>query len=104
METPPREANPGSDADRINEQLVRLAKECPYTGSNPPTCPLHEVRKLDPETTIGWLNGLAGEEKEFLMLYHDCCVLTHWERDWANVSENLKLRAGAASSCWTRNP
>jgi hypothetical protein len=72
-------AKTGRDADRMREQLVALAAECPYTGSNPSGCPLHEVRKLEPARIIDWLDGLSGEEKDFLTLYHQCCLVTKLE-------------------------
>ncbi len=67
------------DVDRLREQLVLLAVECPYTKSNPSTCPLHDVRLLEPAAIIDWLDGLSSEERDFLTLYHQCCLVTKWE-------------------------
>ena len=69
------------DLDRLREQLVVLALECPYTESNPPSCPLHNVRKMEPAAIIDWLDGLDGEEKHFLLLYRQCSPMAKWERD-----------------------
>ena len=82
METQPQSERPsGREMDRLREQLVLLAVECPYTNANPPNCPLHEVRKMPPTAIIDWMDGLNHEEKEFVALYHQCCLVTKWERD-----------------------
>ena len=69
------------DGDRLREQLVILAAECPYTNSNPPSCPLHEVRKLEPTAIIDWLDALNPDEKDFLTTYHQVCLETKRESD-----------------------
>ena len=66
--------------DRLREQLVILAVECPYMKSNPANCPLHEVRKLKPVAIIDWLDALSADETEFLTQYHQCCLMTRWGR------------------------
>jgi|ERR1019366_2898444 hypothetical protein len=70
----------GRDVDRLREQLVILAIECPYTKSNPSTCPLRGVRKLKPTAIIDWLDALSSDEKDFLTQYHQCCLMTRWGR------------------------
>lgn len=86
MDSPPQllESAPSRDVDRLREQLVVLAVECPYTKSNPDSCPLHEVRKMEPAAIIDWLDGLNREEQDFVALYHECCLVTKWEQDWKN--------------------
>ena len=87
MDTPPQDdVTVEYDVDRLREQLVLLAVECPYTKSNPAGCPLHEVRKMKPSSIIDWLDGLNREEKDFVTLYHHCCLVTKWERAWFDES------------------
>ena len=82
METPPLVRTNGShDVDWLREQLRTLATGCPHTKSNPDGCPLHDVRQLEPAAIIDWLDGLSLEEKDFLMLYHQCCLVINRERD-----------------------
>jgi len=58
--------------------------------ANPSACPLHEVRKLGPAAAIDWIDGLSREEKEFLLQYHQCCLLVEWERDWSRRFRSLE--------------
>lgn len=82
MDTPPLEkANLVRDVEQLREQLVMLAVACPYTKSNPITCPLHEVRRQEPAAILDWLDNLSREEKDFLILYHQCCLVAKWEDD-----------------------
>lgn len=67
--------------DWLREQLRTLATGCPHTKTNPDGCPLHDVRQLEPAAIIDWLDGLSPEEKDFLMLYHQCCLVINRERD-----------------------
>lgn len=83
------------DVDRLREQLMLLAVECPYTNSNPPGCPLHEVRQMEPEAVIDWLDGLSGEEKDYLTFYHECCLMTRCESDWVQGGKKRKRKAAA---------
>lgn len=85
----------GHDVDRLREQLVILAAECPYTNSNPPNCPLHEVRKLEPTAIIDWLDALNRDEQDFLTIYHRCCLLTKRENDGGKGSQQNKEPATA---------
>jgi hypothetical protein len=82
--------------DLLREKLVLLAIECPYTKSNPPTCPLHDVRKLDPASIIDWLDGLSSEEKDFLTLYHQCCLVAQWEAEGVDALPPVSVPAPSA--------
>ena len=85
--------------DQLREELVALATECPHTTANPCGCPLHELRKMEPGQIIDWLDRLNGEEREFLMLYHQCCLVTQWENGRPReMGTGAGLRAGAAAS------
>jgi hypothetical protein len=81
--------------DRLREQLVALAVECPYMESDPSGCPLHEVRKPEPAAIIDWLDKLNSEEKDFLTQYHQCCLMTVWERDCVEGRRKRTRMAGA---------
>lgn len=81
METPPQRSGNGHDTDWLREQIIVLTAGCPHTKSNPPACPLHEVRKLEPAAIVAWMDGLNSNEKEFLMMYHQCCLVINRERD-----------------------
>lgn len=68
------------NADRLREELVILAAACPCTRSNPSSCPLHEVRKLEAGAIIDWLDRLSAEEKAYLAQYHECCMMLQLDR------------------------
>jgi hypothetical protein len=74
---------PAHDLDQLREQLVLLAARCPHTKSNPPSCPLHGLRQMEPSAIIDWLDGLQNDEREFLLFYHQCCLMTWRERNRA---------------------
>ena len=78
--------------DWLREQLASLAVGCPHTRSNPSSCPLHEVRLLEPAAILDWLDGLSSDEKEFLMLYHQCCLVINRERDAAAGPQSERTR------------
>src|SRR5688572_3471904 len=63
----------------LNEQLTTIAPTCPWTKRNPPECPLWGVRKLPTSAIAEWLHQLSAEEKEYLVLYHQCCLTIKWE-------------------------
>jgi hypothetical protein len=82
VKNPLPQGTPVSGPERLqwlNENLASLVDACPQTKNNPADCPLCEVRKLGPEAISTWLDGLRAEEKEYLMLYHQCCLVIRWE-------------------------
>jgi hypothetical protein len=78
--------------DWLREQLASLAVGCPHTKANPSSCPLHDVRLLEPAAIIDWMDGLSNEEKEFLMLYHQCCLVINRERGSATGQPDRRAR------------
>ena len=93
MDTPPLgSTTTRRDVDWLREQLASLAVGCPHTRSNPSSCPLHEVRLLEPAAILDWLDGLSSDEKEFLMLYHQCCLVINRERDAAAGPQSERTR------------
>jgi hypothetical protein len=65
----------------LNQQLIAIAPTCPWTKRNPAECPLHGVRKLPTSAIAEWLDRLSAEEKEYLVLYHQCCLAIKWENE-----------------------
>lgn len=58
----------------LNDQLAQLAVGCPWSNSNPAECPLCNVRKLPAADIAKWLERLSQGDKEYLVLYHQCCL------------------------------
>ena len=82
VDTPPLGTTAANCREELlREQLVSLAVCCPHTRSNPSVCPLHEVRKLEPAAILDWLDGLSAEQRDYLMLYHQCCLVITRESD-----------------------
>lgn len=48
---------------------------------------------MKPAAIAKWLDGLRIEEKEYLMLYHQCCLVIRWET--ARAAERAKRRKSA---------
>ena len=89
MASPPRHRpRPKARVQQLREQLQTLAAGCPHTRTNPSSCPLHEVRKLEPEAVLRWLDGLTTPEKDFLIMYHQCCLVINQEADAAKRSKS----------------
>ena len=65
----------------LNRQIAQIVPTCPWTKHNPPECPLCEVRKLSARAVAEWLDRLSPEEKEYLVLYHQCCLAIKWENE-----------------------
>ena len=63
----------------LNVQLAHIAPVCPWNQRNPAECPLADVRKLPPAAVAEWLEKLSPDEKEYLVLYHQCCLAIKWE-------------------------
>ena len=83
VEPRPQATPLGCDLDGLREQLVLLAASCPHTKSNPWTCPLHALRQMEPSAIIDWIDALEDRDREYLMFYHQCCLVTQRERDLA---------------------
>lgn len=80
VETPPLDSAQARDhEDVLREQIVSLAAACPHTKNNPLNCPLHEVRKLEPNAIIDWVDGLNPDSLEYLTMYHQCCLVIQRE-------------------------
>ena len=51
-----------------------LSERCPFDGTNPVDCPLHDLRFLGDTERLDWLNCLTDDELEYLAAYHLCCI------------------------------
>ena len=60
----------------LDDQLAHFVPSCPTNHPNPPECPLYRLRKEKSQTIAQWLAGLTVEDKEYLVLYHQCCLTT----------------------------
>lgn len=55
-------------------EIFHLIESCPEDNSNPESCPLYEVRKLNPRERIEWVHMLSTEDLEFLSVYCEVCM------------------------------
>ena len=69
----------------LNEQLAEFVPACPWARRNPIECPLYDLRKQKVATMAKWIDGLSVAEKEYLVLYHECCLATKRERETARA-------------------
>ena len=58
----------------IRTALLELAPCCPFDHSNPPDCPLYDVRQLNPSQRLEWFNVLNDEDLTYLAIYHHVCL------------------------------
>ncbi len=80
----------------LDELLAGVAPGCPHTKSNPEECPLYNVRKMATAEIVAWLDGLQPPEKEYLILYHQCCLMMRWEGEAARGSGRAHVTADLA--------
>ena len=59
---------------RLETEAIALSKHCPVDRSNPATCPLCDLRRLDVRARRAWLRGLSLEELQYLVVYHAGCA------------------------------
>ena len=60
--------------EQILSDILNLTVACPHDYSNPPFCPLHEVRKMSFNDRIKWVHMLSDEELEYINSYHQICL------------------------------
>ena len=58
----------------LNHQLEQFLPTCPWEQRNPKECPLYKLRKRNASTVAKWIDGLTIGDKEYLVLYHKCCL------------------------------
>ena len=71
----------------LEKEIAPLAASCPWTKTNPAECPLSGVRELAPADVAKWLAALSPQEREYLVLYHQCCLAIRWENEMEAVQE-----------------
>jgi hypothetical protein len=67
----------GPEEDRrvwLERSAYVLSRQCPFDGTNPPSCPLHGLRFLGEAERLEWLSCLSDDELEYLAAYHLCCI------------------------------
>jgi len=57
----------------LEQQALALARCCPVDRTNPPVCPLCELRKRDVRARRAWVRRLPLADLQFLSLYHATC-------------------------------
>jgi len=54
--------------------LVGLSVECPFDGTNPCTCPLHEIRKKTLRERYEWAQKLNKSDALSILFFHQDCL------------------------------
>ncbi len=63
--------SPAESADRM--VLFGLVMACPFDQSNPPDCPLYEVRQMNLRHRLAWVSHLSVEEvSEWVRAHRQC--------------------------------
>ena len=57
----------------LERRTFELSKACPVDGSNPPECPLCELRPMPARARRAWIKMLTDPELEYLATYHATC-------------------------------
>jgi hypothetical protein len=61
-------------ARSLDDKLAQFVPFCPLAERNPFECPLYDLRNEKAATIGKWIAGLTVEDKEYLVLYHECCL------------------------------
>ena len=64
----------GGPRDILKKQVFDLLICCPFDHGNPPSCPLHEVRKVPVMQRYDWLDGLSEENMRSYLTFHKKCL------------------------------
>ena len=59
----------------LKAQIVGLSMKCPFDGTNPCVCPLHEIRKQSLTERFAWVQKLSEEEALEIVTNHQACLL-----------------------------
>jgi len=54
--------------------MVGLSVECPFDGTNPCTCPLHEIRKKSLKERYEWAQKLSESDALNILTFHQVCL------------------------------
>ena len=65
--------NPRAHRLHLEEQTAPLLQNCPVDGTNPDSCPLHELRALPLAARKRWIGNLSDSELKYLLTYHATC-------------------------------
>ena len=64
----------------LKQLILGLTMACPFDQTNPSSCQLHEIRKLDLKERFQWSARLTQEEAESIWANHEKCILTKEEQ------------------------
>jgi len=59
----------------LKAQIVGLSMKCPFDGTNPCVCPLHEIRKQSLTERFLWVRKLSEEDAMNILTVHQACLL-----------------------------
>ena len=59
----------------LTSQVVGLSVACPFDGTNPCRCPLHDVRKRSLRERYAWVQSLSEAEAVTILTFHEACLL-----------------------------
>jgi hypothetical protein len=62
------------DRERLKVWVIGLAMACPYDQSNPPDCPLCNVRKKPIAERLHWVEALSHEQLRQIVTTHLLCL------------------------------
>ena len=62
-----------SQRTSFEAQIFDLSEVCPFDGSNPCTCPWHEMRKKSQKEKYEWVHALSDESVLQLLAFHKQC-------------------------------
>jgi hypothetical protein len=60
--------------DQLMPKMIGLAMECPFDGTNPCTCPLHEIRKKSLAERLKWAQKLSEDDAFSILTFHKECL------------------------------
>ena len=63
----------GSD-EQLRKGLLEVLSACPTEACNPTDCPLYQLRQMEYERRLQWLNALSRSDLEYLAAYHYVCM------------------------------
>ena len=64
---------PNSQRIAFETQILDLSESCPFDGSNPCTCPWHEVRDKSQKEKHEWVRALSDESLLQILAFHKQC-------------------------------
>ena len=60
--------------DHVKTKIFGLSVQCPFSGTNPCVCPLHEIRKKGLRERLEWAERLSETEALNILTFHQKCL------------------------------